>query len=69
MTKSSRHSDHVDFARDVPTTLSDVVALRRARSLSASLLFVDWDQLSPVWPPPPDLAFRPTAEGRKPFEL
>ncbi len=69
MRNSSQPSEAVDFARDVPTTAEDVAALRRVRELRGPQGRFDWGRLSPSWPPPPALALRPTAEGRRPFEL
>ena len=65
---SSRHSELLDLT-GLEITAEDVVALRRLRERRCPSLLERPELLAPAWPPPADLATRPTAAGREPVEL
>jgi hypothetical protein len=69
MRRSSPPSELFDLERDLPVSAEDVAALRRLRGIGGSSPLTHPEELSPSWPSPPDVATRPTAAGREPFEL
>ncbi len=68
MNLSSR-SDLLDLEEGVVVTPEDVRALRRLRQRPLRSLLDHPESLAPAWPAPPDPSKRPTAAGRRPFEL
>jgi len=66
---SSRRSDLLDLEDGIVVTPEDVRALRRLRAHPVRSLLDHPENLAPAWPAPPDPSKRPTAAGRRPFDL